>query len=78
VRTSWAGLRTFTADRVPAVGWDAVAPGFCWLVGQGGAGIKTAPAMATAVAAIVGGDSWPADLAALGVTAEAVSPGRFK
>jgi D-arginine dehydrogenase len=78
VRTSWAGLRTFTADRVPAVGWDAVAPGFCWLVGQGGAGIKTAPAMATAVAAIVGGGPWPSDLAALGVIAEAVSPGRFR
>ena len=46
VRSSWAGLRTFTADRVPAVGWDADAPGFCWLVGQGGAGIKTAPAIA--------------------------------
>jgi D-arginine dehydrogenase len=78
VRTSWAGLRTFTADRVPAVGWDTDVPGFCWLVGQGGAGIKTAPAMAIAVAAIVGGEPWPAELAALGVTAEAVSPARLR
>ena len=77
VRSSWAGLRTFTADRVPAVGWDADAPGFCWLVGQGGAGIKTAPAIATAVAAIVGEASWPADLAELGVTADALSPARL-
>ncbi|MEJ7720062.1 MAG: hypothetical protein WKF58_06265 [Ilumatobacteraceae bacterium] len=43
-------------------------PGFCWLVGQGGAGIKTAPAMAAAVAAIVGGHPWPDDLAAVGVS----------
>jgi D-arginine dehydrogenase len=78
VRSSWAGLRTFTADRVPAVGWDADAPGFCWLVGQGGAGIKTAPAIASAVAAIVGEAPWPRDLAELGVTAEALSPTRFR
>jgi D-arginine dehydrogenase len=78
VRSSWAGLRTFTADRVPAVGWDADAPGFCWLVGQGGAGIKTAPAIATAVAAIVGEASWPGDLAELGVSADALSPARFR
>ena len=36
VRSSWAGLRTFTADRVPAVGWEPDVPGFLWLVGQGG------------------------------------------
>jgi D-arginine dehydrogenase len=71
-------LRTFTTDRVPVVGWDADTPGFCWLVGQGGAGIKTAPAMATAVAAIVGGAAWPAELAELGVSAEALSPARFR
>jgi D-arginine dehydrogenase len=78
VRNSWAGLRTFTADRVPAVGWDTDAPGFCWLVGQGGAGIKTAPAMAAALAAIVGGAPWPPELAALGVTAGALSPARLR
>jgi D-arginine dehydrogenase len=78
VRSSWAGLRTFTADRVPVVGWDPDTPGFCWLVGQGGAGIKTAPAMATAVAAIVGEAAWPAVLAELDVSAEALSPARFR
>ena len=34
----WAGLRTFTADRVPVTGWAPDAPGFCWLAGQGGYG----------------------------------------
>jgi D-arginine dehydrogenase len=78
VRRSWAGLRTFTADRLPAVGWDPDAPGFCWLVGQGGAGIKTAPAMAAAVAAVVGGSPWPGDLSELGVNAAELSPARFR
>jgi D-arginine dehydrogenase len=46
VRRAWAGLRTFAPDRVPVLGEDPDAAGFWWLVGQGGAGIKTAPAMA--------------------------------
>ena len=78
VRSSWAGLRTFTTDRLPAVGWDPDAPGFCWLVGQGGAGIKTAPAMASAVASIVGAAPWPPGLSALGVEANHLSPARLR
>jgi D-arginine dehydrogenase len=78
VRSSWAGLRTFTADRVPAVGWEPEAAGFLWLVGQGGAGIKTAPAMAQAAAAIVAGRTWPTDLAVLGVGDADLSPQRFR
>ena len=42
----WAGLRTFTADRVPTAGFAPDAPGFFWLAGQGGYGFQTAPAMA--------------------------------
>jgi D-arginine dehydrogenase len=76
VRSSWAGLRTFTADRLPAVGWDREAPGFFWLVGQGGAGIKTSPALAAAVASLVADDVWPRELAALGVGRETLSPAR--
>ncbi len=78
VRSSWAGLRTFTADRLPAVGWDPDAAGFCWLVGQGGAGIKTAPAMAAAVVSIVSGVPWPQELTALGVDAGQLSPARLR
>jgi D-arginine dehydrogenase len=77
VRREWAGLRTFTPDRAPALGWDGGAPGFCWLVGQGGAGIKSAPAMAAAVAAVVGDRPWPADLPALGVAPADLDPARF-
>ena len=36
IEHSWAGLRTFTPDRSLAFGWDGVAKGFFWCVGQGG------------------------------------------
>jgi D-arginine dehydrogenase len=36
VRASWAGLRTFAADRTPVVGFDEERPGFFWYAGQGG------------------------------------------
>ena len=49
----WAGLRTFLPDKAPAVGPDPEIEGFYWLVGQGGYGIQTAPAMARAAAAMV-------------------------
>lgn len=51
VLRSWAGLRTFAPDRRPVVGEDPRARGFWWLAGQGGAGIKTAPALAALLAA---------------------------
>jgi D-arginine dehydrogenase len=55
----WAGLRTFTADRVPVAGFAPDAPGFFWLAGQGGYGLQTAPAMAEIVEALVTGADWP-------------------
>jgi D-arginine dehydrogenase len=42
----WAGLRTFAPDRNPVVGYDAVAPSFFWVAGQGGVGVQTAPIVA--------------------------------
>jgi D-arginine dehydrogenase len=64
----WAGLRTFTPDRVPVAGFAPDAPGFFWLAGQGGYGLQTAPAMAAAVASLIADTPWPdvqADAAAL-------------
>ena len=55
----WAGLRTFTADRIPAAGFAPDAPGFFWLAGQGGYGLQTAPAMAQIAEAVVTGGLWP-------------------
>lgn len=59
VSAQWAGLRTFSPDRVPVAGEDPTAPGFVWLVGQGGYGIQTAPAMGDLVAALITGTAAP-------------------
>lgn len=77
VKTKWAGLRTFTADKVPTAGFAPDAPGFFWLAGQGGYGLQTAPAMALAAEALLFGDAWPEELAAYGVRPEQVMPDRL-
>jgi D-arginine dehydrogenase len=73
----WAGLRVFTADRTPVVGFDPHAEGFFWLVGQGGYGIQTSPALGRLAAALAGGAAVPADLVDGGIDAAMLSPGRF-
>lgn len=73
----WAGLRTFTADRVPTAGFAPDAPGFFWLAGQGGYGLQTAPAMAAAAEALATGGAWPAGLAELGVSPDRIGPQRL-
>ena len=78
VRRAWAGLRSFVADRNPVVGLDPEAPGFCWLAGQGGYGIQTAPAMARAAAGLVVDRRLPDDLIRLGITAADLSPARCR
>jgi D-arginine dehydrogenase len=73
IHSKWAGLRSFTPDRHPAVGFAPDAEGFFWLAGQGGFGLQTSPAMAAIAASLVSGTPWPvAD-----VTPEALSPARF-
>lgn len=76
VRRAWAGLRSFVADRTPVVGFDAGAPGFFWLAGQGGYGIQTAPALARAAAGLALDGRLPDDLIELGITAGELSPER--
>lgn len=73
----WAGLRTFTRDRVPTAGFAPDAPGFFWLAGQGGYGLQTAPAMAEASEALILSSSWPEGLSALGVEPELIRPERL-
>ncbi|MBX2886414.1 MAG: FAD-binding oxidoreductase [Granulosicoccus sp.] len=53
----WAGLRTFTRDGEPAVGFAADAEGFFWLAGQGGYGIQTSPAIAAICHHLIAGDT---------------------
>jgi D-arginine dehydrogenase len=76
VRTPWAGLRSFVADGHPVVGPDPDVEGFFWYAAQGGYGIQTSPALSRAGAAILGGKPLPEDIAAQGVSPEAMSPGR--
>jgi D-arginine dehydrogenase len=78
VRRAWAGLRSFVADRIPVVGIDPDAPGFCWLAGQGGYGIQTAPAMARAAAGLIRDGRLPDDLVASGLSADELSPARVR
>ena len=77
VRRSWAGLRSFVADRNPVVGYAPDAPGFFWLAGQGGYGIQTSPAMGQLASALVRGEGVPEDLARFGVDIQALRPDRF-
>ncbi len=53
VESAWAGLRSFVADNQPVNGWDDEVPGFYWLAGQGGFGIKTSPAMGEYAATMI-------------------------
>ncbi|WP_045538346.1 NAD(P)/FAD-dependent oxidoreductase [Gordonia sihwensis] len=76
VSTSWAGLRSFTADRTPVVGPDPAVDGLFWFAGQGGYGIQMAPALARAGASLALTDDLPADLADFGITAASLAPGR--
>ena len=55
VESSWAGLRSFAADRTPVVGFDLNVKGFFWLAGQGGYGVQTSPAMSTFAADLLAG-----------------------
>lgn len=77
VRHRWAGLRTFSPDRAPVVGFDGNVPGFFWCAGQGGYGIQTAPALARTAAALVLRKALPADVAAEGLAPDDLSPRRF-
>ncbi|MEM7686657.1 MAG: FAD-binding oxidoreductase [Pseudomonadota bacterium] len=74
VERSWAGLRTFAPDRTLVNGWEPDAEGFFWLVGQGGYGIQTAPAMSQLAADLVLDH---APVVAQDVV-QAVSPARFR
>jgi D-arginine dehydrogenase len=73
VHSRWAGLRTFTADKHPAVGFAADAAGFFWLAGQGGYGLQTSPAMAAIVESLIAGVPWPVR----DVSADDLDPRRF-
>lgn len=77
IESSWAGLRSFTSDKTPVVGFDCAAPGFFWFAGQGGYGIQTAPAMAAVATALLEGTPIAHTLPKLALSATALAPDRF-
>lgn len=71
----WAGLRSFTPDRLPAIGFDPACAGFFWFVGQGGFGIQTAPAAARLGAQLLLGQG--SDAMTRAIDPKVYDPGRF-
>lgn len=78
VERKWAGLRSFAPDRTPVVGYDDAVDDFFWLVGQGGYGIQTAPALSRVAGALARRGPMPEDIAAAGVREAALSPRRIR
>ena len=76
IKHRWGGLRTFAPDHEPVIGPDPEEPSFVWLAGQGGNGVMGAAAAARLAAGFALGRGVAPDLAALGITADQVSPGR--
>ncbi|RUS60889.1 FAD-binding oxidoreductase [Pseudorhodobacter sp. E13] len=70
---NWAGLRTFSPDRVPVIGFDTGDPAFFWLAGQGGYGFQSAPAASQLAADLLTGQGSALEA---GVVAS-LSPQRF-
>ncbi|MBG1232825.1 NAD(P)/FAD-dependent oxidoreductase [Aestuariivirga litoralis] len=77
VEHSWGGLRTFSKDKVPVAGFDVKAPGFFWLVGQGGYGIQSSPALSRLAAALASRAALPDDIAASEFKLSTILPDRF-
>ncbi len=75
---SWGGLRTFSQDGAPVVGFDPSTDGFFWLVGQGGYGIQSSPALSRAAAAMVLGEALPEDVIAAGLDINDIHPNRLR
>ncbi|MEM7688059.1 MAG: FAD-dependent oxidoreductase [Pseudomonadota bacterium] len=75
VERKWAGLRSFSPDRLPVYGPDPEVDGFIWFAGQGGFGIQTSPAAARLAAQIILGHERDAMTAA--IDAATYSPARY-
>jgi D-arginine dehydrogenase len=76
VRHRWAGLRSFVADELPVVGFDARCPRLFWLAAQGGFGVQASPALARIGAALLLGRDTAAATVAPGVAPAELSPAR--
>ncbi len=71
----WAGLRNFSEDRLPVIGYDKSQPNYFSYVGQGGFGIQTSPAAAQIAAHLLNDRPMPAHLKHIDIGK--YSPNRF-
>jgi D-arginine dehydrogenase len=72
IKSSWAGLRTLSADGRFVIGWDPRAHGFFWVAGLGGHGVTASAAVgALSASLILGGPEKGTE------TGEEFSPKRF-
>ncbi len=53
--SSWAGLRVFSPDGAPVIGWDPRREGFLWVACTGGTGIQSSPAVGRMAADFIAG-----------------------
>jgi D-arginine dehydrogenase len=74
---SWGGLRTFASDGCPVVGFDPHTEGFFWLVGQGGYGIQSSPALSQVAAQMARRLTLPASIMEHGLNMTDIKPERF-
>ncbi|MGI9373307.1 MAG: NAD(P)/FAD-dependent oxidoreductase, partial [Hyphomicrobiales bacterium] len=77
VTHTWAGLRSFVDDGNPVVGFDLHNEGFFWLIGQGGYGIQTSPALSRIAAALATSVDLPEEFAPFDIDVSAMSPARY-
>lgn len=75
---SWGGLRTFVPDGNVVVGFDPYTDGFFWLVGQGGYGIQSAPALSRLAAALAQHKPVPEDVLEAGLNITDIHPERLR
>lgn len=78
IAKSWAGMRSFAADRLPVVGFaEDDPPGFFWLAGQGGFGILSSPALGSLAASMLVGADRPEAFIRERLDPARFRPGRF-
>jgi D-arginine dehydrogenase len=78
VEHSWGGLRSFVPDGNPVCGYEPGIEGFFWLIGQGGYGIQTSPALSRLAAALVLHEPVPPDIIDAGLDVHALAPHRLR
>ncbi|WP_104665275.1 NAD(P)/FAD-dependent oxidoreductase [Ensifer adhaerens] len=75
---SWAGMRSFSPDKLPVIGFARERPDFFWLAGQGGYGILTSPALGAFAANLLVGAPVPKGFGSAGLDPSTFSPERLE